>query len=297
MSKAEEASRLVPNIDTVPSGGLDTPEQRYLHLLKQALTFALWPEPPAPLELLNSRRSPLQRLVVSMIARVLWLRRLQLVKDTAPTEGQRRDGEFWPSYADTMIGLTRLENLEPCMETVLRDGIPGDMIETGVWRGGACILMRGILAAYGVKDRTVYVADSFQGLPPPEVPQDAGDTHHTHPFLAVSQAQVEANFRRYGLLDDQVVFLKGWFKDTLPTAPIERLAILRLDGDLYASTMDALNALYSKLSIGGFCIVDDYGVVEGCRRAVTDFRAARGITAELHIIDSSGRYWRKDQPA
>ncbi len=270
-----------------------TPEQRYLHLLKRALAFMLWPEPPVPLELFNSRRGPLERYVVSAIAGVLRLRRLHLVKDTAPTERQRRDGEIWPSYADTMIGLTRLDNLQSCIETVLKDGVPGDVIETGAWRGGACIFMRGIFAAYGVRDRKVYVADSFQGLPRAEVPQDEGDTHHTHPFLAVSQAQVEANFRRYGLLDDQVVFLNGWFKDTLPTAPIDRLAVLRLDGDMYGSTMDALNALYPKLSSGGFCIVDDYGVVESCKQAITDFRAANGITAELQVIDNSGRYWRK----
>ncbi len=270
-----------------------TPEQRYLHLLKRALAFMLWPEPPVPLELFNSRRGPLERYVVSAIAGVLRLRRLHLVKDTAPTERQRRDGEIWPSYADTMIGLTRLDNLQSCIETVLNDGVPGDVIETGAWRGGACIFMRGIFAAYGVRDRKVYVADSFQGLPRAEVPQDEGDTHHTHPFLAVSQAQVEANFRRYGLLDDQVVFLNGWFKDTLPTAPIDRLAVLRLDGDMYGSTMDALNALYPKLSSGGFCIVDDYGVVESCKQAITDFRAANGITAELQVIDNSGRYWRK----
>ncbi|MCG3774477.1 MAG: Mycinamicin III 3''-O-methyltransferase [Nitrospira sp.] len=276
-----------------PSLVAESPERRYLHLLKAALSFTLWPEPPAPLALLNSRRSRLEQLIVSMITRVLWLRRLQLVKDTAPTEEQRRNGEFWPSYADTMIGLKRLDNVQHCMETVIREGIPGDVIETGVWRGGACIFMRAILAAYGVKDRVVYVADSFQGLPPSEVPEDAGDTHHTHPYLSVSQEQVAANFQRYGLLDDQVVFLKGWFKDTLPTAPIDRLAILRLDGDMYASTMDALNALYSKLSPGGFCIIDDYGVVESCKQAVTDFRAAHGITADLHVIDSSGRFWRR----
>ena len=270
-----------------------TPEQRYLHLLKRALAFMLWPEPPVPLELFNSRRGPVERYVVSAIAGLLRIRRLHLVKDTAPTEQQRRDGEIWPSYADTMIGLTRLDNLQYCVETVLKDGIPGDVIETGAWRGGACIFMRGIFAAYGVRDRKVYVADSFQGLPRAEALQDAGDTHHTHPFLAVSQAQVEANFRRYGLLDDQVVFLKGWFKDTLPKAPIDRLAVLRLDGDMYASTMDALNALYPKLSPGGFCIIDDYGVVDSCKQAVTDFRAAHGITADLQVIDGSGRYWRK----
>jgi O-methyltransferase len=90
-----------------------------------------------------------------------------------------------------------------------------------------------------------------------------------------------------------VVFLKGWFKDTLPTAPIERLAVLRLDGDMYSSTIEALTSLYPKLSPGGFCIIDDYGAIAGCKQAVDDFRREQGITAELQPVDWTGRYWRK----
>lgn len=266
---------------------------RYLDPLKQTLTFALWPEPPVPIDLLNSRRSGMRAAAASAISRVLRPYGLQLVKDTAPSHEQRHEGQIWPVYADTMVGLTRLNNLQSCIETALREGVPGDLIETGVWRGGACIFMRAVLAVHGVVDRRVFVADSFQGLPPPEVAQDAGDTHHTHSFLAVSQAQVEENFRRYGLLDAQVVFLKGWFKDTLPAAPIRRLAVMRLDGDMYGSTMDALTALYAKLSPGGFCIIDDYGAVEGCRHAVADFRAAHHIDEPLETIDWSGVFWRK----
>ena len=84
---------------------------------------------------------------------------------------------------------------------------------------------------------------------------------------------VKENFQRYGLLDEQVRFVKGWFRDTLPHVPIERLAVLRLDGDLYESTIQALDGLYHKLSPGGFVIVDDYGNVPACRQAVNDFRA------------------------
>ena len=123
-------------------------------------------------------------------------------------------------------------------------------------------------------------------------PADAGDLHHAYNYLAVSQEQVEMNFRKYGLLDSQVVFLRGWFKDTLPVAPIEQLAILRLDGDMYGSTMEALSNLYPKLSSGGFCIIDDYAL-RGCRLAVDNYRTKSGIDAELQLIDYSGRYWRK----
>jgi hypothetical protein len=194
-----------------------------------------------------------------------------------------------------MIGLRRLDNLQFCVEEVLSKNIPGDLIETGVWRGGATIFMRAILKAYGVKDRNVWVADSFEGLPAPNperFPQDAGDLHHIMK-LAVSLDQVKANFERYGLLDDQVRFLKGWFRDTLPKAPIERLAILRLDGDMYESTMDALVNLYPKLSLGGCLIVDDYGAVPGCRQAVLDYRQLHGILDEIVQIDWTGVYWRR----
>lgn len=210
---------------------------------------------------------------------------------------KRQLGRDWPMVAHTMIGELRLRNLRDLMESVVRDNVPGDLIETGVWRGGACIYMRAILKSYGIKDRKVFVADSFEGLPPPnpeQYPADAGDRHHEFNELAISMEQVQANFSKYGLLDEQVVFLKGWFKDTLPTAPIEQLAILRLDGDMYESTMDGLNNLYHKVAPGGFIIADDYGLVHNCKRAIEDFRAQHGITAPLIDIDGCGVYWRKE---
>lgn len=208
----------------------------------------------------------------------------------------REYGWDWPSVAHTMIGRKRLANVCALTESVLGEGIEGDLIETGVWRGGACIMMRAVLDAYCVTDRTVWLADSFEGLPAPneeKYPADRGDEFHTYSELAVSIEDVKRNFEKYGLLDDQVQFLKGWFKDTLPTAPIKKLALLRLDGDMYESTMDALNALYDKLSIGGYVIVDDYNVVEGCKKAVHDFLSGRSLQPEIHEIDGVGVYWKK----
>jgi hypothetical protein len=271
------------------------PEDLYLELIKNTLAFTLWPEPPVPIDAFNHRNSLPIRLFVSSISRLFRISGLQLVRPAAFTKKQREEGYIWPGYADTMIGLKRLNNLQFCMETVLREGVEGDFIETGVWRGGACIFMRAVLAVHSVEDRRVYVADSFEGLPKPDIdkfPNDKGDQHHVVKFLAVSQEEVENNFRKYGLLDEQVVFIKGWFKDTLPTAPIEKLAVIRLDGDMYASTMDAMTNLYPKLSEGGFCIIDDYAL-EGCKRAVDNFREENGIGAEIKEIDWTGVYWRK----
>jgi O-methyltransferase len=210
---------------------------------------------------------------------------------------ERADGRDWPTEAETMVGRARLDHLQHCVTTVIRDQIPGDLVETGVWRGGASILMRAVLKAFGDRDRSVWLADSFEGLPrpaPAEYPPDADDQHWTMArYLAVPRHLVEGNFRRYGLLDVQVKFLPGWFRDTLPTAPIERIAVLRLDGDMYESTMLALSALYARVSPGGFVIVDDYGALPNCRLAVEHFRTAQGITDPIVTVDWTGASWRK----
>lgn len=211
----------------------------------------------------------------------------------------RESGLDWPERAETMIGEKRLANLRELVTRVLQDNIPGDLIETGVWRGGACILMRAILLAHGETRRRVWVADSFQGLPSGNASIDHADFEsdfHEYPQLAASLEEVQENFRTYGLLDQQVVFLEGWFKDTLPTTPIERLALLRLDCDMYESTMEALHALYPKLSQGGYVIVDDYHVVSACRQAVHDYCSTQGLLPELQEIDGVGVYWKKTEP-
>lgn len=208
----------------------------------------------------------------------------------------RQHGLDWPNHAETMIGEKRLANLRTLTEALIADNIPGDLIETGVWRGGACIMMRAVLYAYNVSDRYVWVADSFEGLPranETQYPADAGSDFHTYTQLAVSLDEVRGNFRAYGLLDEQVKFLKGWFKDTLQTAPIVQLALMRLDGDMYESTMDALTNLYPKLSHQGYVIIDDYHVVPACKAAVNDYCRRHGIKPNIVEIDGVGVYWRK----
>ena len=212
-------------------------------------------------------------------------------------ERSRIEGREWPAMAHTMIGWARLENLQHCIEDILARGVPGDLIETGVWRGGAIIFMRAVLKAYEVTDRCVWGADSFRGLPPPDAaqyPADEGDITHTCPELAVTLDDVRSNFEKYGLLDEQCRFLPGWFRDTLPAAPAERLALIRLDGDMYESTYVALANLYPKLSRGGYLIVDDYGALPSCRQAVHDFRDAQGIREDIIPIDWTGIFWQRD---
>lgn len=207
---------------------------------------------------------------------------------------RRAVGYDWPATAETMIGVARLRNVRMLLERAIAEKIPGDFIETGVWRGGTCIYARAILMAHHQPTRRVFVADSFRGLPPPDpenYPADANDPHSTFAALSVSREEVERNFRRYGLLDENVVFVEGWFKDSLPTAPIEKIAVLRLDGDMYESTIQALNALYHKVSPGGFVIIDDY-ILKNCAQAVDNFRSTHRIYAPLSAVDGAAVWWQ-----
>jgi O-methyltransferase len=270
----------------------------YLDLLKRTLTGAIAEDNDSILGGVRTAGSPVfYKRAADAVGKFVSRYGFEIAYKKPFDPTLREVGGDWPARADSMIGLRRMENIQHCVEAVIEDNVPGDLIETGVWRGGATIFMRGVLKAYDDTSRTVWVADSFEGLPAPDAaryPADAGDRFFKQTGLAVGVEQVKHNFERYGLLDEQVQFLIGWFKDTLPTAPIEQLAVMRLDGDLYESTWQAIEALYPKLSPGGFCIVDDYGaLVDQCQRAIHDYRNAHGITEEIVDIDGAGAYWRK----
>lgn len=265
---------------------------------------------------------------------------------------QRVFGRDLPTEAHTMVGIRRLENLQRSVETVLRERVPGDLVETGVLRGGAAIFLRAVLKAHGVTDRRVIACDTFVKRKPvsrglssravrkslallasipsrrwqrrlffalqntpgiqssfPRVSDPSDEMVRWVMFTCrnlslmhnsldrTSLAAVRSHFARYGLLDDQVIFLQGLFSDTLPRAPIDRIAVLRLDGDTYESTRDVLEAAYPRLSTGGYCIVDDYYAFPDCRRAVDEYRSAHGIGDALTVIDQCAVCWRRQPPS
>lgn len=265
----------------------------YLALLKGTLTRLLFDEAPSRV---YPREGWRHRVYSALDRHVLSPRGWQIVKHDRSRRHLREDGFDHPADAETMVGLKRLDNLQHCIEQVVADGVPGDVLEAGVWRGGASIFMEAVLVAHGATDRTLWVCDSFAGLPPPnpeQYPADAGDTFHTEQFLAVSQEEVRRNFERYGLLRDNVRFVEGLFQDTFPVLDVDRLAVLRADGDMYESTVAILDNLYDKVSPGGFVIIDDYGAIDACRQATDDFRARRGIDDPMVQIDWTGWYWRR----
>jgi O-methyltransferase len=256
------------------------------------------------------------------------LRDVLLGAHHAPDTPEARDhldnGRGWVEPALTMVGRKRLLDLERCIRAVVDDAVPGDFAETGVWRGGACIYARACLAVIATKPcwkeaqadygtmqcgrdytcldcatkeytndaRKVWVCDSFRGLPEASADPREGGFFCRGDRLAVSADDVKRHFASLGLLDERVRFVEGWFRDSLP-GPIEKLAVLRLDGDLYSSTRDALRALYPRLSPGGFCIVDDYGAVEPCRTAVDEYRSTHGITEPMEQVDWTCWRWRR----
>jgi hypothetical protein len=254
-------------------GDASTGAELYLNLLKRSLTNTIFEPEPNPAE--------------EMPARYV----------------QAAIKHYQQSAAVSMLPLVRLDNLEFCIRSVVQDGVPGDLVETGVWRGGATIFMRALLKVLNVTDRKIWAADSFEGLPEPDAEKfpleaqafksAAMSKYYNH--LAVGLDEVKRNFEAYGMLDDRVVFLKGWFKDTLPTAPIKSIAVLRLDGDYYESTRDALVNLYDKVPSGGYIIIDDYGEDHWtyCRKAVDEFREQRRIKDALIGVDKPCSYWRK----
>ena len=289
--------------DAPAAAGAHRENDLYLDLLKKCLCASIydesaWQPLQGPMRTGVSRRNPLRALPAALkhaAIRALRKRSLMLVRQKPFNAQVRDEGLDWPCFGFTMVGRKRLDNVQNCVEDVLAHGVPGDFVETGVWRGGTTILMRAILKTHGITDVAVWCADSFEGMPKPtatDLKAQAESDFSDRDYLAVSLDQVKANFERFGLLDDQVKFLKGWFRDSLPTAPIQRIALLRMDGDLYSSTMDALKYLYPKVSPGGYVIVDDYNSWAACRQAVDEYRLEHGIRAALIPVDPHAVYWQ-----
>jgi O-methyltransferase len=203
----------------------------------------------------------------------------------------------YSEFSYTLVGYKRLNNLQHCIEDILKNEVPGDFLEAGVWRGGCCILMRAVLAAYDCQTRNVWLADSFKGLPLSVLPEDRHYDMDSSllPILAVTVDEVKQNFRRFDLLDEQVRFLPGWFDESLKQSETGPLALLRVDCDLYSSTMTVLESLYGRVSKGGWVIIDDYGILPPCKQAVDEFRQRNEISAPLETIDDHGVCWQLDQ--
>lgn len=273
-----------------------TVDDLYLDLLKRCLTRAIC-APKVTRHTIAPRRFHfratkwiLDRLLSPFYLEIVQLRPSE-VSDYLESTHEARNRE---EGAETMVGIRQLDQMQAAITDVIRRQVPGDVLEAGVWRGGMAIFMRGVLKARG-DQRRVWVADSFEGLP------DPGQQHNSFGWrkgdMAVSLEQVKSNFSRYGLLDEQVVFLSGFFHETLSTAAVTSLSVLRADADLYESTREILTHLYPKLSVGGYAIFDDYQNLKDCRRAIDEYRLEHQINDPIISIDKRAVYWIKSAPS
>jgi hypothetical protein len=269
-------------------------DQRYLDIVERALINDLHPEMGSRIvalvkALLEARwQEPTLKAIETELARFFGVR---------GAADRFQDSEWYANIAGdpyTMVSPQRLQNARVAAQTVLAENLPGDFVETGVWRGGVCIMLKAVLTAAGAR-RRIFVCDSFEGLPEIHEGADAPLKLHENPLLAVGVEQVRENFARFDLLDEDVTFVKGWFKDTMPDlrGQVDQIAILRMDGDYYTSTREVIDELYDKVTAGGFIIVDDYGTYQQCRDAIHDFWTERGLRPELIQVDGHAHYWRK----
>lgn len=278
--------------------GTQAPPSPYLELLKVVLTD-YYPDERLEYIPLPLLRETGKIKLLQWADRVLRSRNFAMTKVKFIRPDLRRQGYDWPAQACTMIGIGRLNNIEHCIRTIHEQRVAGDMVEAGVWRGGAILFMKAVLNELAIKDRIVWAADSFRGLPKPgkHRQKDASGSLYDERILRVSLEEVKRNIHRFNLLDDGIRFLEGEFADTLPTADIRSIALLRLDADMYDSTHCALLHLYPKVTPGGFVIVDDYNAFAECRQAVDEYRLTHGISDPIIELDKEAVYWQKSSKA
>jgi cephalosporin hydroxylase len=262
----------------------------YLNLLKGAVLHLHYLEDELRIEHLLKQVAtgkPVSARKVSDPARFMKneLAGLQRARQTGELPDDHAESNGAPgSLAYTSIGRVRLDHLERCLEVIRDEAVEGDLVECGTGRGGSAVFLRGFLEAYALSRPRLWVADRFGGGSAP--------SEEETPRFSTDLNTVREAFARFGLLDGRVVFLQGPSSRTLSEAPIEKVALVRIDGHDPEEIEATLEAVYDKVTLGGFVVVDDYGAPE-CQAAVDRFRSERGVIDRLERIDWSGAWWRK----
>ncbi len=201
----------------------------------------------------------------------------------------------------TMTSLERLKSLSDAVSYVVENGIEGDFVECGTWKGGSVMCMQKKLISLNKNDRNFWVFDTFEGMPEPEEIDktfnntsakkllEADDKKETTIWSYSNFEETSGNILTAGYPANKINFIKGMVEDTIPTTPIESIALLRLDTDWYSSTKLELEHLYPKLVKGGILIIDDYGHWEGCKKAVDEYFSINKIPVFMSRIDYTGR--------
>lgn len=197
-----------------------------------------------------------------------------------------------PHY--TMVRNFNLINLYRMVRYINRNNIPGAIVECGVWNGGSAAMMAAASRDSGVQ-REMWLFDSFEGLPRPSERDSAIErAFYFEDWNKGSIEKVKHVFNTLNLSLDQVNFVKGWFDQTIPGAPVREIALLHIDADWYDSVRMVLQSLYDRVAPGGYIVLDDYGYWQGCNQAVHDFFTERGIPrSALRRVSDMGAYFQK----
>ncbi|MFE9362445.1 TylF/MycF/NovP-related O-methyltransferase [Streptomyces sp. NPDC006978] len=226
----------------------------------------------------------------------------------APKAAAKKPPQFPADYDDeakdiiravkpyTMTSPERLNAFVLATRHIVRHGIPGDIVECGVWRGGSMQACAKTLLSLGETDRDLYLFDTYEGMTPPTAEdlrrdgrpaQELLDAQgRDRPIWAVASLEdVRAGFEQVPYPEDRVHYVRGKVEDTVPEQAPEQISILRLDTDWYASTKHELTHLYSRLVSGGVLLIDDYGYWQGSRQAVDEFLEETGEQLLLLRMD------------
>jgi hypothetical protein len=303
--KKELSFRIYPPYDTnVISPQLLAPPEEWLKMLEARLRWLdTIVDSNDERTLLARSQAAYYEVLQNYVTGLIFGKEEHTITSTAPFQkvplnmGLRSQGLDWTYLGDTITGLVRIDSLKNILHDVFQNEIAGDFIETGVWRGGMSIFARGVLRANNQMHRKSFVCDSFQGLPPGDRDLDPHDkTWHRINYLEVSEVVVAENFKAASLLDPNVIFVKGYFNNTMSEVAkmTESLAIMRLHGAMYESTVDVLYHLYEKLSIGGYVIVNDWNGFPS-KTACEDFFKVHGISPVIVGVDALSVYWQKTE--
>jgi cephalosporin hydroxylase len=264
---------------------LERATSRYLDLLKSALLDEHYLDNEVRLwylaDCISRNRAPDKAMLRDPV-RQMKQKKLQL-ENSRRTGALSEQSEWSALLPYTEVGRTRLEALEKCLDRVRAKGVEGHLVDCGTGRGGAAIFMRGYLDAYELTDRDVWVADSFRA---------SKDAAAGLLNLSADLNIVRDGFQSFDVLDERVHFLQGLYGETLPGAPIDQVALLRIGGGVGGSSRDVLDALYGKVVPGGLVVIDGYAE-EACQRAVDEFRTVNGLEQAVERLDWTGICWQK----
>ena len=272
--------------------------ENYLKLVEDTILSNIHKYNYSPLT--YTKKNPIKNLIKFLLNTLFNNNLKEITIKSKIKDRDIEDGLIRATNSFSMIGLKRLKNIRYLIEKINEEKISGDLIEAGIWKGGVIIYMRACLLSLNMNNK-VFGADSFAGLPEIDDQTYPEDKIYRQILkngndkgLIISEDEVIENLNKFGFHDDNTILLKGWFNETLKDGRINKISLLRIDGDMYKSTYEALDLLYHKVTKGGYVIIDDYGLQsQACKKAVDDFRKKNDINSEIINIDWSGIYWKK----